>query len=254
MNERAPRASGLGGRRAWEEGRRRLAAASLLAVVMGGALLLPGGLGGSRAAGAAEVPAHGVQGYQAGQYDWVAPDGVTSVQVELWGGGGGGGCAAGADGKGGGGGGAGGYLRTLVTVVPGDPYSLVVSDVAAGCTAAHPARNGGRTVLLSGKSVLAGAFGGRAGGDGAATHQGQGGFGGNTSIAAFAVTFSGYPGRNAFGHGYSGDGGPSTMGSVGRDIGSGGEGAGRDYLPWALDSVLRHPAGFGARGFAILTW
>jgi len=227
----------------------------MLAIVVLAAVLVPGMTGGSHASAGVGLP-HGVQAFQGGsKYKWIAPEGVTSVLVELWGGGGGGGCAGGTDGKGGGGGGAGGYIRTFLDVTPGEPLVLTVAATAPGCGGALLAQDGGSTQVKLGASVLAMASGGRAGTNGTATQQGQGGSGGNPSIAALSVGFSGYPGHNAFGLGFGGDGGDATMGSVGRAVaGWGGAGGGRTYLPWALDSVLRQSAGFGGRGFAILTW
>ena len=60
---------------------------------------------------------------------WTCPAGVTSIQVECWGGGGAGGSAATASSSGnrsGGGGGAGSYVKQTITVVPGTVYNLIV--------------------------------------------------------------------------------------------------------------------------------
>jgi len=232
--------------------------AAVLAMVAVCAIVGPAALGGSASRATGENASHGVKGYEAGTYNWVAPTGVTSVEVELWAGGGGGGCPPeGGVGKGGGGGGAGGYLRAVVQVTPGQAYTLVVSDSADECSDLdlHPAEQGGRTALLLNKAVLAGAFGGAPGTQGTLTFQGQGGLGGNTSpTPSLGVRWSGVPGQNAFGKGYAGDGGKPTPGSLGRGFGAGGAGGGRTYVPYALDSALRQPATFGARGYAILTW
>jgi hypothetical protein len=59
---------------------------------------------------------------------WTAPPGVTRVLVEAWGAGGAGGPGSPGSQGGGGGGGAGAYQRTVVAVVPGTTYDLVVGD------------------------------------------------------------------------------------------------------------------------------
>ena len=56
---------------------------------------------------------------------WVAPTGVTSVVAECWGGGGAGGAATGNPAAGGGGAG-GAYARKIITVVPGNSYTVTV--------------------------------------------------------------------------------------------------------------------------------
>jgi hypothetical protein len=62
---------------------------------------------------------------------WIAPAGVTSIQVECWGGGGGGGERTSTGASGGGGGGA--YAeRATMGVTPGNSYSFTVG--AAGAT------------------------------------------------------------------------------------------------------------------------
>ena len=65
----------------------------------------------------------------AGNFTWTCPAGVTSVQVECWGGGGAGGGArkTASPGAGGGGGGGGAYAKaTSITVTPGTDYTVVV--------------------------------------------------------------------------------------------------------------------------------
>ena len=61
---------------------------------------------------------------------WICPTGITSIQVECWGGGGAGGSASAATSttpaRSGGGGGAGSYVKKMMTVVPGIVYNLVV--------------------------------------------------------------------------------------------------------------------------------
>jgi hypothetical protein len=64
---------------------------------------------------------------------WVAPTGVISVTVEVWGGGGGGGAARNNAGSGGGGG---GYARSVVSVTPGLSYTYTVGTGGPGGTVA----------------------------------------------------------------------------------------------------------------------
>lgn len=59
---------------------------------------------------------------------WTVPSGVTSVQVEAWGGGGGGGGARGSQTSRGGGGAGGQYVRSTVAVSPGTDYDVQVGD------------------------------------------------------------------------------------------------------------------------------
>ncbi|MBL7886596.1 MAG: hypothetical protein JNJ52_07605, partial [Flavobacterium sp.] len=65
---------------------------------------------------------------------FTVPAGVTSITVEAWGGGGKGGSRTfGNNGYGGGGGGA--YARKVVTVIPGNTYTV---NVGAGATTTAP--------------------------------------------------------------------------------------------------------------------
>jgi hypothetical protein len=64
---------------------------------------------------------------------WVCPAGVTSVQVEAWGGGGGGGGTALAPSTGGGGAG-GAYAKDILSVVPGTSYTINIGGGGAGGT------------------------------------------------------------------------------------------------------------------------
>ncbi|MES2389785.1 MAG: hypothetical protein V4543_17410, partial [Bacteroidota bacterium] len=81
-----------------------------------------------------------------GTYNWICPNGVTSVDVKVWGGGGGGGGAHGntAVSRAGGGGGSGSYAaHSTLTVVPGTTYTIVVGALGAGSpTGASASGNG----------------------------------------------------------------------------------------------------------------
>jgi hypothetical protein len=73
--------------------------------------------------------------YTAGTYSWVAPAGVQSVVLEMWGaggGGGGGGIGSSTNPQGGGGGSSGAYILGTVNVVPGDSYTITVGSKGIG--------------------------------------------------------------------------------------------------------------------------
>ena len=60
---------------------------------------------------------------------WVCPQGVTSIQVEAWGGGGGGGGAANVSGYRGAGGGGGAYQKNIsLAVTPGQSYTVTIGS------------------------------------------------------------------------------------------------------------------------------
>jgi len=92
-----------------------------------------------------------------GSHTWVAPDGVTRIQVEVWAGGGGG-C-----GKSGGAGGGGGYSVCVLNVVSGETYQMEVgaAGVAAGNDPACLNNHGGDSIF-QGPSECS-ASGGRSG-------------------------------------------------------------------------------------------
>ena len=121
---------------------------------------------------------------------WTAPEGITEITVEAWGGGGGGALTSGVnDGKGGGGGGA--YASQAITVVPGVTYSFTIG---LGGT---PGNDGGNSFFNDGSQVLA------QGGQAAAMT--IGGLGGAAGSSLGSVLFSGGSG----GGGQSGGGPPA---------------------------------------------
>ena len=88
---------------------------------------------------------------------WTCPTGVTSIQVECWGGGGAGGSASTATSSGnrsGGGGGAGSYVKKTIAVVPGTVYNL---SVGLGGYKGSTAYANGYYGNLGGKSEFSGA-------------------------------------------------------------------------------------------------
>lgn len=116
---------------------------------------------------------------------WTAPAGVTSVTVEAWGGGGAGGGATGRPAKGGGGAG-GQYAQKVVTVVPGNVYTIVVGAGGVGGT-------------------------------------GTGGIGGDSTFAGTVVVAKGGAGGTGVANGVGGLG--SVVGGVGDIVYAGGNGA-----------------------------
>ena len=88
---------------------------------------------------------------------WTCPTGVTSIDVELWGGGGAGGSASTASATSGtrlaGGGGAGSYVKKTLTVVPGTAYNVTV---AGGGFPGGTSQASGYFGLCGGKSQFSG--------------------------------------------------------------------------------------------------
>lgn len=147
--------------------------------------------------------------YNSGTSTWVAPAGVTSVQVETWGGGGNG-ARRSSNGAGGGGGG-GAYSMRTITVVPGNTYYINVGSGGNG--SASTVTNGGdswfsATNLVSGALVLA--KGGNSVGDSPV-----GGTGGNYNDGIGDVRRSGGNGSNASGSNAGGGGSSAGSGAIG---------------------------------------
>jgi hypothetical protein len=146
----------------------------------------------------------------AGTYTWIAPCGVTSVQVECWGGGGGGGGSSNAAGDAGGGGAGGSYaVTTSVPVVPGNTYTVTIgSGGTAGTNTGTTGGTGGTTSFNITSVVATG---------------GQGGTG-STSSATPGIGGTGTTTGNAGGVFYAGGNGGTGVSAT--DGGGGGGGAG----------------------------
>ena len=116
----------------------------------------------------------------AGTFSWTCPAGITSVDVQAWGGGGGGGGSN--NGYGAGAGGGGGYSKKLaIPVVPGNIYLVVVGSGGAGGGGGVSGQAGQDTYFIDITTVLAKGGGGginaggtRAGGAGGASASGVG--------------------------------------------------------------------------------
>ncbi len=146
---------------------------------------------------------------------WTAPAGVTTVQVECWGGGGAGGSASrgGTGGTGmGGGGGGGAYAIKTITVVPGNSYAYSIGSAGAAVAAnsSSPGGNGGDTYFIDISTVLAkGGTGGASAVTSTSNVLGAGGAGGNSSSCVGDSAHSGGNGATATSSTFAGQGGGS---------------------------------------------
>lgn len=168
---------------------------------------------------------------------WTAPAGVTSVDIEVWGGGGaGGGQNQNSDGGGGGGGGA--YSRvTGLTVVPGNNYTVVVGAGGVG-VAGGAGGAGGDSWFIDVTTVMA------RGGSGGAPSTGTppaGGAGGSAATSVGTTRFSGgIGGRGRDNNNGQGGPGGSSAGTVANGT------SGPD--PWNTTTAAAAPAGGGIGG------
>lgn len=136
---------------------------------------------------------------------WVAPENVTSIEVETWGGGGRGATVT-TNNTGGGGGGGGGYSRSRLTVNPGTTYYVNVG--AGSTTTAAGGDSWFSTTNVTGGSLVR-AKGGNSVGNSATGA--TGGISANTSGNAIGdVRYAG--GNGAIASGTNGGGGGSSAG------------------------------------------
>ncbi|WP_445454062.1 choice-of-anchor D domain-containing protein [Flavobacterium sp. 25HG05S-40] len=197
---------------------------------------------------------------------FIAPAGVTSIQVEAYGGGGGGARGGSSNRHGGGGGGGGGYtLNSSVTVIPGTSYTITIGNggngsssgngsngttttATFGATTINATGGAGGTRHASGGAGGAGGAGTKAGGTGGTgTNSGSGGgggAGGTISAGSSGTVASG----GAGGGGMAGNGGNGTTsnnasGSNGTNYGAGGGGGTRTS-----------GGGNGAGGYMVITY
>ena len=160
-------------------------------------------------------------------YTWVCPQGVTSVNVQVWGGGGGGGYAITTTHAAGGGGGGGAFARhTAIPVTPGATYTLSVGNKGANGSNSPTnvgtiAGAGGTTSFIQAATsssvavTLLSAPGGSPGGSVTTATGGAGGAGGlltNCTGPSGFTRYSGGNGATGFGTsgGWSGGGGGSA--------------------------------------------
>jgi uncharacterized repeat protein (TIGR01451 family) len=169
--------------------------------------------------------------------NWIAPAGVTSITVEVWGGGGaGGGQNQNSDGGGGGGGGA--YSRkNTITVIPGNSYVVSVGAGGAGVTSGTGG-TGGDSFFINAATVMA------KGGVGGAPSTGTppaGGLGGAAASGVGDVKFSGgNGGRGRDNNGGRGGPGGSSAGTAANGT------SGPD--PYSTQTAAAAPAGGGVGG------
>ncbi len=185
----------------------------------------------------------------AGTVNWICPTGVTTVQVECWGGGGAGGSATkatGATGNAGGGGGGGGAYAKLITVpvTAGNTYTVTIPAAAVSPAANtfvdnQDAPDGAAVSFTGDSAVTVTANGGKGGGcrvvTGATAASGTAGVGGAVSAGVDA----GFKGGNAVfwssGNGGGGGGGAGDLGAGGNSsaanatFGAGGTGSDADH-------------------------
>jgi hypothetical protein len=143
---------------------------------------------------------------------WTCPQGVTRVMVECWGAGGGGGSRSSNGTAGGGGGGA--YVRSILNVIPGNSYTIVVGSGGAANS------NGGNTSFHT-NLVMA------EGGKGGSLNNSAGGAGGLGANSIGSFWFNGGTGANGGSNGGGGGGGAGSAanGSNGSNQNGGAGGA-----------------------------
>ena len=153
--------------------------------------------------------------------DWLCPAGITCVRVYTVGaGGGGGGNSTNADGAGAGGGG--GYREALITVIPGNTYSVNVGAGGLGSLTGNNGTNGGNSWFGNATTIRAnGGAGGARPIGGAAGIGGNGGTVGVTSGTP-VTAFAGGNGGNGVNNNSGGGGGG---GASATNIGAGAAGA-----------------------------
>lgn len=184
---------------------------------------------------------------------WTAPAGVTSVTVECWGGGGAGGGESASTVFGGGGGAGGAYATKVVSVVPGNNYTVTVGTGGAGGTSAGPTGNPSWFSLVS--EVYA-----QGGAGGSAPNGGTASGGAGSSASSIGTTkYAGGNGANGTaslsgggggGAGSTGAGGNASgvTGGTGTTIGGGAGGAGDNTPASESDGIAGNTYGGGGSG------
>ena len=199
---------------------------------------------------------------------WTCPQGVTTIQVEAYGGGGGGGYGGTANKNGGGGGGGGGYSKlTGVAVIPGTTYTITVGAGGSAGASSNGGNGGTSTATFGATSITAtGGNGGqsnangRAGGTGGIGNNGTGGTGG-TGVNG---TGSGGGGGAAGTTGNGGNGALPTAGTSGGGMaGAGGAGStsntaagtiGANYGGGGGGGTRNSVGGAGAGGYILISY
>ncbi|MGD9491749.1 MAG: GEVED domain-containing protein [Bacteroidales bacterium] len=120
---------------------------------------------------------------------WTCPAGVTSVTVECWGGGGGGGYGISTKGAAGGGGGGGAYASSVVSVTPGNSYTITIGAGGSGGTTGGVAATAGGATSFNTTSVIA--AGGNAGTGVTTNSNGAAGAGGTVASSTGTTKYAG---------------------------------------------------------------
>lgn len=205
----------------------------------------------------------------AGTFNWVCPGGVTSIQVEAWGGGGAGGAGTKVTDTGtntsqnGGGGGGGAYARrAAVPVTPGQTYTITIPAAAISVAATDTTSNtrgqtGGTVTFVGNSGVTVTAAGGQGGvsiwrntnqtagggagvggttgssvGDVGAVFAGGAGSAGNTGATNVSGSGGGGAGNaSAGGAGFTSTSSPYVGAGAGGTLGGGAGGVGRTGNP-----------------------
>lgn len=196
---------------------------------------------------------------------FTVPSGVTSITIQAWGAGGGGSRVT-SNSRRGGGGGGGAYASSVLTVVPGNMYSVVVGLGGSyntdggysgfgnnlvradggngGLNNSSTAGSGGSALNCIGTTTYSGGNGA----DGGSTYSGGGGGGaGSTGNGGNADGMN--PGTGTSTNGGNGGTGvsKSVNGNNGLTYGGGGSGA-------SANSSTDRNGGSGAGGLVIITW
>ena len=150
-----------------------------------------------------------------GTTTWTCPPGVTSINVEAWGGGGAGASVGNGRNGGFGGGGGGAYASSLISVTPGTSYTIVVGKGGTASSKNNDPNDGGGNSTFNSTSVKA------AGGSGALSILRTGGAGGTAANSSGTIIWSG---------GNGADGSSSVFNSGGGGGGAGSNGAGGNAL------------------------
>lgn len=171
--------------------------------------------------------------------NWTVPAGVSSIDVELWGGGGGGG-GSGSGGGTSGGGGAGGYARGIFAVTPGQVIACTIGAAGTGGGAGGAGSGGGTTSF----GAMLSATGGGGGQPNPSGNSGSGGTGTGGTINVTSASGSTGAASNVQGGAgataaFGGGGGGGAQGAAGAGAIPGGGGGG---------GGSSSPGGAGARG------
>jgi fibronectin-binding autotransporter adhesin len=144
---------------------------------------------------------------------WIAPVGITKALISVWGAGGGGGGNNTAT-AGGGGGGGGAFSRSVVSVIPGNTYSLTVGAGGIAGTDINDATGdggaGGDSWFTNGASTLALAKGGSGGARRSSTQAGGAGGPASSGIGDFKYSGGNGGNGNSTDWGFAGGGGASA--------------------------------------------